>query len=118
MIPETVHAPALLQALPANTWMSVVVMVTLVVLGLLGWLVAAVLGFSRARAFRPSTRWFALSALCVLLYHLHIFAFGFLGTREQDMEKVLSFGAFFNLWIVLGSVCAIIGFLRLTNPRP
>lgn len=118
MLPETTHAPALLQSLPSTTWTSVVVMVTLVVLGLLGWLVAAVLGFARARAFRPSTRWFALSALCVLLYHLHIFAFGFLGTQSPDMEKVLSFGAFFNLWIVLGSVCAIIGFLRLTNPRP
>lgn len=118
MLPETTYAPALLQALPSNTLTSVVVMVTLVVLGLLGWLVAAMLGFARARAFRPSTRWFALAALCVLIYHLHLVAFGFLGTQSQDLEKVMSFGAFFNLWIVLGSVCAIIGFLRLTNPRP
>ena len=118
MLPETTHAPALLQSLPSTTWTSVVVMVTLVVLGLLGWLVAAVLGFARARAFRPSTRWFALSALCVLLYHLHLVVFGVLGTWERDIEKLLSFGAFFNLWIVLGSICAIIGFLRLTNPRP
>ena len=118
MLPETTHAPALLQAVPANTWMSVVVIVSLLVLGLLGWLVAAVLGFARARAFRPSTRWFALSALCVLLYHLHLVAFGFLGTQSQDMEKLLSFGAFFNVWNVLGGICAIIGFLRLTNPRP
>ena len=107
-----------MQSVPANTWMSVVVIVTLLVAGLLGWLVAAVLGFARARAFRPSTRWFALSALCVFLYHLHLVAFGLLGTREPDVEKLLSFGAFFNVWIVLGSVCAIIGFLRLTNPRP
>ena len=118
MLPETVHAPALLQTVPANTWMSVVVIVSLLVLGLLGWLVAAVLGFARARAFRPSTRWFALSALCVLLYHLHLVAFGFLGTVSQDIEKLLSFGAFFNVWNVLGGICAIIGFLRLTNPRP
>ena len=90
----------------------------LLAVGGLGWLIAAVLGFARARAFRPSTRWFALSALCVLLYHLHLVAFGFLGTQSQDMEKLLSFGAFFNVWNVLGGICAIIGFLRLTNPRP
>ena len=118
MLLETTHAPALWQALPSTTLTAIVVMVALVVLGLLGWLVAAMLGFARARAFSPSTRWFALSALCVLLYHLHLFAFGFLGTQTQDMEKVMSFGAFFNVWIVLGSICAIIGFLRLTNPRP
>ena len=118
MLTETTYAHALAQSVPANTWMSVVVIVSLLVAGLLGWLVAAVLGFARARAFRPSTRWFALSALCILLYHLHLVAFGFLGTQSQDMEKLLSFGAFFNVWIVLGSVCAIIGFLRLTNPRP
>jgi small-conductance mechanosensitive channel len=118
MLPETVHAPALMQTVPANTWMSVFVIVSLLVVGLLAWLVAMVLGFARARAFRPSTRWFALSALCVLLYHLHLVAFGFLGTQSQDMEKLLSFGAFFNVWNVLGGICAIIGFLRLTNPRP
>ena len=117
MMSEIFHAPALWQ-LPPNTMMSVVVIVVLLALGVLGWLVAAVLGFARARAFSPSTRWFALSALCVMLYHLHLFAFGFLGTWERDMEKLLSFGAFFNVWIVLGAVCAIIGFMRLTNPRP
>ena len=117
MLAETADILALLQV-PANTWMTVIVIVSLLVLGLLGWLIAAVLGFARARAFRPSTRWFALAALCVLLYHLHLVAFGFLGTRESDMEKLLSFGAFFNVWNVLGGVCAIIGFLRLTNPRP
>jgi len=115
---ETLYAPALAQSVPANTWMSVLVIVSTLVAGLLVWLVAMVLGFARARAFSPSTRWFALSALCVLLYHLHLVAFGFLGTQSQDMEKLLSFGAFFNVWNVLGGVCAIIGFLRLTNPRP
>jgi uncharacterized membrane protein YhdT len=117
MLAETADFPALLQV-PTNTWMTVTVIVSLLVLGLLGWLVAAVLGFARARAFSPSTRWFALSALCVLLYHLHLVVFGVLGTWERDIEKLLSFGAFFNLWNVLGGVCAIIGFLRLTNPRP
>ena len=109
---------ALAQAMPPNTWMSVIVIVALLVAGLVGWLVAALLGFARARDFGPSTRWFALSALCMLIYHLHLVAFGLLGRVEQDMEKLLSFGAFFNLFVVIGSVCAIIGFLRLTNPRP
>ena len=108
----------LLQAAPPQTLMSVVVIIVLLVAGIIGWLIAAALGFARARAFGPSTRWFALSALFVLLYHLHLVAFALLGRVESDVEKLLSFGAFFNLWVVLASVCAVIGFLRLTNPRP
>lgn len=95
----------------------VVTIVGLLAAGLVGWLVAAVLGFSRARVFGPSTRWFALSALCLVIYHVHFIAFGLLGTVETDMAKLLSFGAFFNLFVVLGSICAIIGFVRLTDPR-
>lgn len=106
------------QAVPPQTLTSVVVIIVLLVAGLVGWLVAAVLGFARARAFGPSTRWFALSALFVLLYHVHLVVFALLGRVESDIEKLLSFGAFFNLWIVLASVCAVVGFLRLTNPRP
>jgi hypothetical protein len=83
-----------------------------------GWLVATALGFARARAFGPSTRWFALSALFVFIYHIHLIAFALLGRVESDVEKLLTFGAFFNVWIVLASVCAVVGFLRLTNPRP
>jgi len=30
---------------------------------------------------------------------------------------VLGIGAFFNLFVVLASVCAIIAFVRLTDPR-
>ena len=97
---------------------SVIVIVVLLAAGILGWLVAAALGFARARAFGPSTRWFALSALFVLIYHLHLVAFALLGSVEKDVEKLLTFGAFFNLWVVLASVCAVVGFLRLTNPRP
>ncbi|MCA1817666.1 MAG: hypothetical protein LC746_14965 [Acidobacteria bacterium] len=96
----------------------VVTIVALLGAGLAGWLVATVLGFSRARAFGPSTRWFALSALCLLIYHIQFVAFGLLGMTETDMAKLLSFGAFFNLFVFLGSICAIIGFVRLTNPRP
>ena len=108
----------LLQTGPQIGLTSVVVIVVLLAAGILGWLVAAALGFARARAFGPSTRWFALSALFVLIYHLHLVAFALLGSVEKDVEKLLTFGAFFNLWVVLASVCAVVGFLRLTNPRP
>jgi hypothetical protein len=33
------------------------------------------------------------------------------------MARVLSFGSFFNLFVFLGSIFAILGFLRLNNPR-
>jgi hypothetical protein len=29
----------------------------------------------------------------------------------------LGFGAFFNVFVIIGAVCAIMGFVRLTNPR-
>jgi hypothetical protein len=101
-----------------GTSLTVVVFLVLFVGGLLGWLVAMVLGFARARAFGPSTRWFAFACLCLLGFNLHLLAVSVLGMTETDPEKVLSFGAFAPLFILLGSICAIIGFLRLTNPRP
>jgi hypothetical protein len=99
---------------------SLTVLLFLILFGgsLLGWLIAAVLGFSRARAFGPSTRWFAFSCLCVLGFNLHIVAVALLGRTETDPEKVISFGVFSLLFLLLGSISAIIGFLRLTNPRP
>ncbi len=85
---------------------------------LIGWLVATVLGFARARAFGPATRWFAFSCLCLFGFNLHLLGFALLGMVETDLEKVLTFGAFSPLFLLLGSLCAVIGFLRLTNPRP
>lgn len=113
------HAHAfLLQGPQVISSSAATVIVVLLAAGLLGWLIAAALGFARAHAFGPSTRWFALASLCMLLYHLHLVAFALLGTTETDMEKLLSFGAFFNLFVVIGSVCAVVGFLRLSSPRP
>jgi hypothetical protein len=94
-----------------------------VVLGLLGvgglgWLIAAALGFARARAFGPSTRWFAFSAVCLLLYHIQWFAWVVFGFNQRDrdaMERVIYFGGFFNLFVLLGSICAIIGFVQLNK---
>jgi hypothetical protein len=103
---------------PRFASLTVVVFLVLFVGCLLGWLVASVLGFARARAFGPATRWFAFTCVCLLGFNLHLLAVSVLGMTETDPEKVLSFGAFAPLFLLLGSLCAIIGFLRLTNPRP
>jgi hypothetical protein len=88
----------------------------LFVLGALGWLIAAVLGFARARAFGPSTRWFSFAAVCLLLFHLQFLALGF-GVITKDDNLVFTLLTFFNLFVILAAVCAIMGFIRLTNPR-
>lgn len=85
--------------------------------GALCWLVAAALGFSRARAFGAPARWFALSAVCMILYHVQFVVLA-LGIVGEDNDVVLSVGAFFNLFVLLGAVCAIAGFTRFTDPRP
>ncbi len=92
----------------------------LLVAGGVGWLIAAVLGFARARAFGASTRWFSFAAVCLLIYHLQFIVLGFLvilGAPKNDFDPVLNVGAFLNLFIVLGAFCSIMGFVRLTSPR-
>ena len=91
------------------------VFLILLIAGGLGWLIAMVLGFQRARAFGESTRWFAYAAVCLLIYHLQFLLLAvFIIQGSTDM--VLNVGAFFNLFVVLAGVCAIIGFVKLTNP--
>lgn len=107
------------QATPRfGTSLTIVVFLILFIGSLLGWLIAVVLGFARARAFGPATRWFTFACVCLLGFNLHLLAVAVFGMTETDPEKVLSFGAFAPLFLLLGSICAIIGFLRLTNPRP
>ena len=94
-----------------------------VVLGLLGvgglgWLIAAALGFARARAFGESPRWFAISAVCLLLYHVQWLVFAVYGINETDTDNVVGMAAFFNLFVALGAVCSVIGFMRMNDPRP
>ena len=84
--------------------------------GAVGWLVAAVLGFSRARAFGASTRWFALSAVCLILFHAQLLLLG-LAIVQNNSEMLFGVAAFLDLFILLGSVCAILGFIKLTDPR-
>jgi len=113
------NAPAFAFALQAEPMRLPFSFMTIVLVllggGAVGWLVAAVLGFSRARAFGPSTRWFAFSALCLLLYHVQWFAWVVFGFNEKEMERVVYFGGFFNLFVLLGSICAIIGFVQLNK---
>jgi len=81
--------------------------------GAIAWLVAAILGFSRARAF-GAMKWFAVAAVCMLLYHLQFLLIA-VAVAQNNSDLVLSVGAFFNLAIVLAAVCVIIGFVRLTD---
>ncbi len=97
------------------------IVLILLVAGGLGWLIAAVLGFQRARAFGASARWFSLAAVCLIIYHLQFVLLGVVAMlssqNESDLGVVLSFGAFFNLFVVLAAICAIMGFVKLTNPE-
>ena len=92
------------------------VIIALFVLGTVLSLVAAVLGFARARAFGAATRWFAFAAMCLLMFHIHILVFGF-GVVLQNRSIVFPVLTFFNLFVVLAAFCAIMGFVRLTSPR-
>ena len=90
--------------------------VLMFLLGGIGWLVAAVLGFARARAFGPSARWFSFAAVCLLLFHIQILAVGF-GVVTSDKSVAMTILTFLNLFVILGAFCAIMGFIRLTTPR-
>jgi hypothetical protein len=92
------------------------VFLALFLLGAIAWLIASVLGFARARAFGPSARWFSFAAVCLLIFHLQFIAVGF-GVVTNDTSLAFSILTFMNLFVVLGAVCAIIGFIRMTSPR-
>jgi hypothetical protein len=92
------------------------VVVLMLAAGLVLWLVAAVLGFARARAFGPSTRWFAIAAVCMIIYHLQFLLLA-LGVALDNPNLTLAVGAFFNFFAVIAAICSIVGFIRLTQPR-
>ena len=93
------------------------IFLALLIAGALGWLIAMVLGFQRARAFGASAKWFTYAAVCLLLYHLQFVLLGVFIVIQNNADVALSLGAFFNLFIVLGGACAIMGFVKLTNPE-
>ncbi|MFL6228299.1 MAG: hypothetical protein ACJ741_05935 [Pyrinomonadaceae bacterium] len=108
MTPNLILAQAEMPQIHSTT--ILVTIVALLIAGAVGWLVATVLGFMRGGA---AARWFAVSALCLLAYHVQWLAFALVGMKEQDMGRLLGFGAYFNLFVVVGSICAIAGFLKL-----
>ena len=92
------------------------IMLGMLVLGAVSWLIAAVLGFARARAFGASASWFSLSAVCLILFHVQFIVLG-LGVLTKDSSLVFGILSFFNFFILLGALCSIMGFIRLTSPR-
>jgi hypothetical protein len=84
--------------------------------GAIASLVAAVLGFARAKAFGASTRWFSFAAVCLILFHVQFLALGF-GVLTKDNSLVFTILTFFNLFILLAAFCPTMGFIRLTSPR-
>ena len=94
----------------------------LLLAGGIGWLIAAVLGFARTPAFGPSARWFSYAAVCLIIDHFQFLLFGvfvFLGASQNsaDLTTALGIGSFFNLFVVLGAICSIMGFVKLTSSR-
>lgn len=109
---------ALAQAAPTQFSMSLAwVVFGLLGVGGLGWLIAAALGFARARAYGEPARWFAVSSVCLLLYHVQWVVLAIYGLNQKSPENVARAIAFFNLFIVLGAICAIVGFARMNAPN-
>jgi hypothetical protein len=92
------------------------VVVLMLAAGLVLWLVAAVLGFARAKAFGPSTWWFAIAAVCMIIYHLQFLLLALVSVLDNSSLTLVVF-SFFNLFAVVAAICAIMGFIRLTHPR-
>jgi uncharacterized membrane protein YhdT len=92
------------------------VMLGMLVLGAVAWLIAAVLGFARARAFGASTRWFSFAAVALILFHVQFIVLG-LGVLTKDSSLIFGILSFFNFFIVVAAICSIMGFIRLTSPR-
>jgi hypothetical protein len=97
-------------------WYFAPIMLGMLLLGAVAWLIAAVLGFARARAFGASARWFSFTAVCLILFHLQFVVLGF-GFLTKDNSLVFNILTFFNVFVFLAAVCAIMGFVRLTSPR-
>ena len=96
------------------------VILILLTAGAAAALVATVLGFRRSAAFGTSARWFAFSALCLLLYHVQFaitMVVAIFGLSRNDLAAAFGLVSFFNLFVALGAVCLVMGFVRLTDGR-
>lgn len=96
------------------------VILILVAAGAAAALVATVLGFRRSAAFGTSVRWFASGALCLLLYHVQFaitMVVAIFGFSQNNLAPAFGLFSFFNLFVALGAVCLVMGFVRLTDGR-
>src|SRR5438105_14678262 len=76
----------------------------ILVAGGVGWLIAAVLGFARARVFGSSTRWFSFAAVCLLIYHIQFVLLGVaasLCALQYYFDQGLAVGA----CVIVFSIC-------------
>ncbi len=85
--------------------------------GALCWLIAAVIGFGRARSFGPHVRWFALAAACLFLYHIHLLFMSFASISGKG-SLAFPLITFLNLFILLAAICAIMGFMKMKASPP
>ena len=84
----------------------------LLVAGLLGGLVAAVLGFGRARAHGGSGKWFAVAAVCLVIYHVQLIVMG-VAALKANASIAFPLITSLNLFVFLAAVCIILGFFRM-----
>ena len=89
----------------------------LMVAGLLGCLIAALLGFGRSRAHGGSGRWFALAAICLFIYHLQVLVMGFAALKANASIAFPLITAL-NLFVFLAAICIIIGFYKMKSAQP
>ena len=85
---------------------------TLMVAGLLGCLIGAVLGFGRSRGHDGGGRWFALAAVCLVIYHVQLLVMGFAALKANASIAFPLITAL-NLFIFLAAVCIILGFYKM-----
>ena len=116
MFPALISLLAQAETTFHEPWYFAPVMLGLLMIGVIAWLIAAVLGFARARAFGPTARWFSFAAVCLILFHLQFIVLGF-GFLMMDNNLVFTTLTFFNVFVLLAGICAVMGFIRLTHPR-
>lgn len=88
------------------------VFAVLMIGGALGWLIAAVLGFGRAKSAGSSARWFALAAACLFFFHVQMLVMGF-ASLKGNAGLAFPLVSALNLFILLAAICSIIGFRQM-----
>ena len=89
----------------------------LLVAGVLACLIAAVLGFGRSRAHGEGGRWFALAAVCLVIYHIQLLVMGF-AAYKGNASIAFPLITALNLFIFLAAICIIFGFYKMKSAKP